>query len=187
MATGSTIRLATSLLVGISAGLGSAHYMSSPSNPVISERHANWYMWPAPGDPESSPYSQSKFLLAGHLPEHFSEVTTLYRSHDDDGGQLSSDCVYLLSMKRPALRRWTISLLDGTGTAVSVLTQDTIISSGGTVDVRLASTPQPGNWLRFGPDGTGQLVLRLYDGEDRPPGTEQTEALLPTLRQESCS
>lgn len=185
MATGSTVRFASSLLIGAALGIGSAHYMATPSNPLISDRHGNWYTWPAGGAPDSSPYSQAYFLLKGHLPEHFTEATSLYRSHDDDGGRLSPDCVYLLNMARPGARRWTLSLA-GDGEAVSsVMTQDDVISTAGRIEVRLAALPQPGNWLRFG-EGAERLVLRMYDGEDRLRQAE-LDASLPTLRQESCS
>ncbi|MEE4236129.1 MAG: DUF1214 domain-containing protein [Anderseniella sp.] len=185
MATGSTVRFASSLLIGAALGIGSAHYMATPSNPLISDRHGNWYTWPAGGAPDSSPYSQAYFLLKGHLPEHFTEATSLYRSHDDDGGRLSPDCVYLLNMARPGARRWTLSLAGDGGAFSSVMTQDDVISTAGRIEVRLAALPQPGNWLRFG-EGAERLVLRMYDGEDRLRQAE-LDASLPTLRQESCS
>jgi len=160
--------------------------MAQPSNPLVNESHGKWFTWPGAGDPASSPYSQAYFLLDGHLPEHFSEVTTLYRSHDDDGGRLSQSCVYLVSMKRPDVRRWTLSLLDENGAAGSIVTQDDVISIGGIVDVRLAGAPQAGNWLSFGEHDTGRLVLRLYDGEDRPSWAD-LDASLPKVTRESCS
>ncbi len=186
MAAGSTIRFASSLLIGAAIGVASAHYMAQPSNPLVNERHGQWYAWPASGDPRSSPYSQAQFLLDGHLPESFTEVTTLYRSHDDNGGRISQSCVYLVSMKRPDARRWTLSLVDQDGTASSLVTQDDVISIGGNVDVRLAGVPQPGNWLAFAGRDPDRLVLRLYDGEDRASWAE-IDAGLPRVSRESCS
>jgi hypothetical protein len=185
LAAGSTIRFASSLLIGAAIGVASAHYMAQPSNPLVNDRHGNWYTWPGSGDPESSPYSQARFLLDGQLPEYFAEVTTLYRSRDDDGGRLSQSCVYLVSMKRPEVRRWTLSLVDEDDSATSLVTQDDVVSTGGTVEVRLASVTQPGNWLAFGNEGAGRLVLRLYDGEDRPSQAE-IDATLPKVTRERC-
>lgn len=186
MATGSTVRFASSVLIGAAIGVASAHYMALPGNPLIGERHGNWYTWPAGGAPDSTPYSQAYFLLRGHLPEHFTETMSLYRSHDDTGGRLSVDCVYLLTMERPEARRWTLSLTGEEGRASAVLTQDDVISMAGKIEVRLASVPQPGNWLRLSDEGSEQLVLRLYDGDDRLQPSE-ADAGLPALAQESCS
>lgn len=185
---GSTARLATSLLAGLALGVASAQFMASPSNPMISERHGNWHSWPGAGDPVSSPYSQARFLLAGHLPEHFSEVTTLYRSEDDDGGNISGSCVYLLSLKRPGVRRWSVTIVDdgkSPGAGSSVLTQDDVFSRDGTVEIRLAALPQPGNWLPMPEDAAPLLVLRLYDGEERDPQAE-LDSSLPALTLEGC-
>ncbi len=186
MAAGSTIRFASSLLIGAALGVASAHYMAQQSNPLVNERHGRWYAWPTSGDPRSSPYSQARFLLDGHLPEHFTEVTTLYRSHDDDGGRLSQSCVYLVSMKRPEVRRWTLSLVNDNGAATSLVTQDDVISVAGNVDVHLADVPQPGNWLDFGGEDPGRLVLRLYDGDERASPAD-IDASLPRVMRERCS
>jgi hypothetical protein len=89
-------------------------------------------------------------------------------------------------MKRPDVRRWTLSLVDQDGTASSLVTQDDVISIGGNVDVRLAGVPQPGNWLAFAGRDPDRLVLRLYDGEDRASWAE-IDAGLPRVSRESCS
>ena len=180
-----TVRLAVSLLVGVSLGIGSARYMASTANPFVREAHGKWFAWPTAGHPENSPYSLARFLLAEHLPEHFSEVLTLFRNHDDDGGKLSSDCIYRLSMQRPQARRWVLSVVDGDAVQQAVLSENDVVSSQGRIEILAARDPQPGNWLQLDPDTAPTLVLRLYDTDSIL--AQQDEAIsLPDVRLETC-
>ena len=174
------------ILLGIIIGVASARYLANPSNLVVSQRYGNWYSWPSAGHPDSSPYSQARYLLAGTVPEHFSEVLTLYRDHDDDGGRLAADCTYIIAMQRPEARRWIISVFAEDGVQGAVLTQDDVISRAGRVELKLSGDPQPGNWLRLAADGSPRVVFRMYDGETilrQANGNLE----LPSVKLEGCS
>jgi hypothetical protein len=180
-----TVRLAVSLLIGVSLGVGSARYMASTANPFVREAHGKWFAWPTAGHPDSSPYSLARFLLAERLPEHFSEVLTVFRNHDDDGGKLSSNCTYRLSMQRPQARRWVLSAFDGDTAQLAVLSDNDVVSSQDRIEVMAARDPQPGNWLRLEPDTAPTLVLRLYDTDSILAQQDQTISL-PAVKLETC-
>lgn len=182
----STARFAISLLLGVAVGVGSARYLAGPGNPLIRETHGNWFTWPSAGHPNSSPYSQSKYLLAGVLPEHFSETVTFFRQHDDDGGSLSAECTYLVSMARPAARRWALSVGEQGNMQTSVLSQNDVIASDDRIEIRVSAHPQHGNWLALNGLDAPLLYFRLYDAETiLNQGSDRLE--LPTVKQESCS
>jgi hypothetical protein len=182
----STARFAISLLLGVVIGLGSARYLAGPSNPLIREAHGQWFTWPSAGHPDSSPYSQSKYLLAGVLPEHFSETVTFFRQHDDAGGRLSSQCNYVVSMARPAARRWAVSLAAPDSAPTSVLTQNDVIANNDRIEISISGYPQSGNWL--GSNGLDEpyLFFRLYDAETILNGGNDTFEL-PAVKLETCS
>lgn len=182
----STARFAISLLLGVVVGVGSARYLAGPGNPLIRETHGNWFTWPSAGHPDSSPYSQSKYLLAGVLPEHFSETVTFFRRHDDDGGSLSAECTYLVSMARPAARRWTLSVGEQGDMQTGVLSQNDVIANDERIEIRVSAHPQQGNWLALNGLDAPFLYFRLYDAETiLNQGSDRLE--LPTVKQETCS
>lgn len=181
-----TVRFATSLLLGVIVGVGSARYLAGPSNPLVRETHGQWFTWPSAGHPDSSPYSQAKYLLAGTLPEHFSEIVTFFRRHDDAGGSLSGDCTYVISMPRPGARRWALSIGASGEAQAEVLTQHDVIARDDRIEIRVSPEPQPGNWLRSNGVDAPYLYLRLYDAETiLNQSSEKLE--LPTVKLEACS
>lgn len=181
-----TVRFATTLLLGLVVGVGSARFLAGPSNPFVREAHGNWYTWPSAGHPNSSPYSQARFLLAGTLPEHFSEVVTFFRRHDDSNGSLSSDCTYVVSMQRPGARRWALSVAADGDPQKRSLTQDDVIAHDDLIEVRLSGDPQPGNWLSTEGIDSPYLYFRLYDSETiLSQGKDRLD--LPRVKLETCS
>ncbi len=180
-----TVRFAVSLLVGVSLGVASARYMSSTANPFVREAHGRWYAWPTAGHPENSPYSLARFLLAERLPEHFSEVLTVFRNHDDDGGRLSTVCTYRVTMQRPQARRWVLSLVDGDAAQKTMLSENDVVSRQGVIDIIVSPDPQPGNWLRLDPDIAPTLMLRLYDTDSILAQRNEVVAL-PAVKLETC-
>jgi hypothetical protein len=149
----------------------------------------NWQNWPAAGDTSSNPYTQVRFLSDTKLPEHFSEVLTFYRDQDDEGGRLSEDCHYLLSMPRPTARRWSVSVKTIQGAVTQLVTQDDVISNKNIVEINLSGSVQPGNWLQLNDQISPKVVLRLYDGDTIiAQGSGKDGKLdLPLLKRVACS
>ena len=185
----SPIRFALSMLVGSTLGLGSAAYMTRENSGVFASQLGYWQSWPVASGSDSNPYLLARYISKGHLPEHFSEVLTFYRTRDDDGNKISEDCTYVLSMKRPSARRWSVSAAAGAGDTRETFLNDTVISSGGNVEINIAATPQPGNWLNISDNGNPAIQFRMYDGDTiTAQGQGENQKLdLPSIRLGACS
>ncbi|MGB7204685.1 MAG: DUF1214 domain-containing protein [Anderseniella sp.] len=183
------IKLALSVLIGSTFGLGSASYMTSDSSGFFASKLGHWYSWPVTSGSDSNPYVLARYISNGHLPEHFSEVLSFYRTHDDDGNRLSEDCTYVLSMKRPSARRWSVSATVGATDAAETFLKDTVISRAGIVEISISATPQPGNWLAISDDDNPVILFRMYDSDSIAANAQgdNQQLELPSITLGDCS
>ena len=162
--------LVIAMAVALGVGLGSAWYIVGDGWLLRTDVFNEWAAWPMSGSPDADPYSRAILARTGQVPLASGEGMAFVASTDMSGKPIRGGCDYVVVGATPAVRLWTLTLMDGKGDLPAnaanrqYLRSDRILRSGNG-EVRIALSPQarPGNWLPLPGTGTYSLVLRLYD------------------------
>jgi len=159
--------------VALALGLGVASVVWATNRlPMLGQLEIQgWSANPAVGSANPDPYSQAFFARSGGLPLAAAEGLTFTRHKDDAGETLEARCSYLVKGGTPSARRWTLLVLRGGRpySATDAVMPAAAHSRGilrlpdGSFEIRIAPSPQPGNWINAGATGPFTLALSLYD------------------------
>ncbi len=166
-------------------GIGSAYQgLGSIGNKTVEDN----VLWRTPGlasDESGLPYTLGRYLTKGQLPPPLS-VQDFVRSVDDDQKRLDGSCAIELTGAVPAARWWTVSAVNSDGVAFSdsnTLTAGAaVLEADGKLILHVASSPQPGNWIKPPSSGNYSIALTLHDVVDDRGGPLK----LPSIKQVSC-
>jgi hypothetical protein len=117
-----------------------------------------WRVWERTSALDADPYALAHFLLQGNLPPPAPLVAEFYRTRDDAGERLHTDCTYELAGPSPDVRWWGITA-GAHGLTGQTTSSETAVETSGRLRIRLSRHPQPGNWLAL-PD-TGAFDLKF--------------------------
>lgn len=168
------------LLIAIVGGLGSSWYMIERGSSLTTERVGPWTAWTAAGRADADPYTRAHFIRRGMLPVSTAFALTYEAISDAEGQRLHSSCEYILEGDEPPARFWSLSVFDESGRLIPnaadryAFNRATVLkSAGGRLQITLARSARPGNWLPTSGAGRISLMLSL-EGSDpavawRPP------------------
>jgi len=175
------------LLIAVAGGLGSSWYMIERGSGLTTERSGPWTAWTAAGREDADPYTRAHFIRRGTLPVSTAFVLTYEAISDGEGQRLHSSCEYALEGDEPTARFWSISVFDEDGRLIPnaadryAYNSATLLrSAGGNLQIALARSARPGNWLPTAGAGRFSLLLTV-EGRDPSRSWEP-----PSIRRVKC-
>jgi hypothetical protein len=183
-----TIRLAiklAALVAAIVIGVGSGYkgLASFGNRPVAG--NAFWTTRALNLQDNALPYTTGHYLAHGQLPPPLA-VQDFLRHADDDGRALDGDCIIEVKGTIPAARWWTLSAVDGEGVAISdentLTAGSAVIEADDTLVLRIASSPQPGNWIKPPTRGSYSIAYTLHEAAPQ----QGAGIALPSVKRVGC-
>lgn len=184
---GNTLRFGLSLavvaLLAFAAAYGSALYAISNEMFVTRIVSGPWSSVLYVASEDADPYTLAIRSRRGTIPTPVAEAVEFFADTDSAGDALIGTCDYRLIGLMPTSRLWTLAIdvrpsdeimppqkPDGYPIQPSYIHSDAVLRRGdNTLDIAIAPTVRPGNWLQLPTSGPFQLATRIYDtpiGED---------------------
>jgi hypothetical protein len=169
------------LLLAVGGGAASAWYvLQRPAFDSIVV--GSWVAQPGAGLGRSDPYSRARVAVAEVLALSQSEGIAFTATRDSSGKRLRSACRYRIAGELPAARVWTLHAGRGRPGLSSL---SALFQSSGRIEILAGRHPEPGNWLRMGPEERPTFTFTFYD-----PDLAATAAAkgisLPSIERVSC-
>jgi len=156
-------------------------------------RAGPWTGWPKAGSADIDPYARALLARTGAIPLGTGEGISFVARADSDGAALDPRCDYLLKGPMPPARFWTVSVFLQSGDLIENpakrygFTSAEILRSDETpVEVALAATAHPGNWLPTASNLPFVVVLRLYDSVLSATAASLDGSVMPKLLRGTC-
>ncbi len=163
--------------IAVVGGLGSSWYMIERGNGLTTRSSGAWTAWTTAGRSDADPYTRAHFMRRGMLPVSSALAITFEAVTDDSGERLHSSCEYLLDGKEPPARFWSISVFDEDGKLIpnpadrySYNSTTLLRSPGNRMQIAIARSARPGNWLPTAGAGRFSLMLTAEDLESAEVG-----------------
>ena len=185
------------LLIAVGGGLGSSWYMIEKGSRFTTRVSGPWVAWTAAGRPDADPYTRAHFTRRGMLPVSSALAYTFEARTDNEGQSLFSTCEYLIEGDEPGATFWSLAVFDDKGGLIpnpadrhSFNSATVMRGHTGRLDIVLARSARPGNWLPTG--GAGRLALVLTVEEPRDPGNtgvtvRADQVSMPSIRRLGCN
>jgi hypothetical protein len=130
-----------------------------------------WEAFPDAQTADADPYAKSHRANAGRLLYASAEGLSFTAATDDSGATLSGGCSYRISGQTPTARFWTLFSTPPNGRPPSMnadlpmaLNSRMVLRKpDGSVEITIAATARPGNWLAVAPQQPFRLTLTLLD------------------------
>jgi hypothetical protein len=130
-----------------------------------------WEAFPQAQTAKADPYARSHRANAGKLLYATAEGLSFTAQTDDSGARLSGNCSYQLTGRTPTARFWTLFATPPDGRPpsmdaslpVALNSRMVMRQSDGSLDITIASSARPGNWLAIPPQRPFRLTLTLLD------------------------
>ncbi|WP_246088375.1 DUF1214 domain-containing protein [Phreatobacter stygius] len=151
-----------------------------------------WLATPKAGTTEADPYARAVTARLGTLPLALADGLALTAEADDGGQRLDGRCTYRVSGQMPPARFWTLGVVGEdyepaapAGQRRAFTSYEVLRQADLPIDVVIAATARPGNWLPSGGAAQIRLILRLYDTPIAT--TISTSTGLPAITRVACS
>ena len=159
------------ILVSLAAsiiGIGSAWFALQGDLKFQNVKIGQWNIWPKAADPSADPYTKAYLARTGKTWMSTTEGLAFFSNKDSKGEQYASNCEYKLTGIIPRGRLWTLSYFEtgknqGSTSPAYITSEDVIWSEDNRLEIFIAKTAQPGNWLPLTSKSSFSLVLRIYD------------------------
>jgi hypothetical protein len=154
---------------GVLAGALGAYLAIESSGEEAAGNSDTWVSRAAGLAGPSAYYVRAHFMMQGRLPPAPGQIDEATTGTDSSGTALTGNCRYVLTSKGAMPRWWSLVLL-GTAAASRQAIADadnTVREADGSIVIRAAATPQPGNWLRTDARGGYTLLYSAAAGEQR--------------------
>lgn len=189
------VNILTFVLVAVVGGLASSWYMIEKGSRLTTRVAGPWLTWTAAGRPEADPYTRAHFMRRGMLPISSAYAQSWSAETDSDGQALYSSCEYLIEGEEPQAAFWSLTVFDDKGELIlnsaerHAYNSATVMRAPGSrIEIVLARSASPGNWLPTG--GAGRLVLQLVLEEPRSQAGRGLAAVgngaMPAIRRLAC-
>lgn len=163
--------------------LGSAIYVVSQELFVARLVSGPWSAALYLASEDAGPYTLAIRARRGTIPTPVAEAVAFFTSTDSAKEPLMGNCDYRLIGHMPPSRLWTLAIDVATGESIRpplrpsgypthqiALHSDAVIRrADNSIELNLAATIRPGNWIQVPTSGPFQLAARIYDtpiGED---------------------
>lgn len=142
------------LFAGLAAGAISAYVTIENSGVDAAGSSEIWNSRTAGLSDDSAIYVRAHYMLQGRLPPAIGQIDEATAETDDEGKVLTSSCRYAITSTGALPQWWSIAVMsadvDSESTQVIADADSVIREADGSVVLRAASHPQPGNWLNSG-------------------------------------
>lgn len=151
-----------------------------------------WQSAPKSGTLDVEPYTKAMIARSGQIPLGITEGVSFTASRDSEGRALDGHCSYRLAGSEPMARAWTLTILHRNGLPIegdgfySLTSPDIVRLQAGQIEVRLATSARPMNWLTLPTEGSFLIMLRLYDTAVSLSSGALRIADLPRIEKEAC-
>jgi hypothetical protein len=186
-------RIVAFLVIAVLGGLGSAWYMIERGTRLTTKSYGPWVTWTSAGRADADPYTRAHYIRRGMLPISTALAQTYQAQSDSDGQALYSSCEYVIEGDEPSSAFWSLSVFDEAGRLIAnpadrhSFNSSTITRApSGSLDVVLARSARPGNWLPIGGAGRLNLVLTIDEPQLAGPTASADTVHLPTIRRIGC-
>lgn len=129
-----------------------------------------WLATPKAGTTEADPYARAVAARLGTLPLALADGLALTAEADEEGRTLDGRCTYRVAGAMPPARFWTLGVVGRdyqpvvpAGARQAFTSYEVLRQGDLPIDVLVAGTARPGNWLPTGGAEQIRLILRLYD------------------------
>ena len=172
------------LAAGVLGGALSAYLVIESSGEELLGNSDHWVSRAEGLAGNSAFYVRAHFMMQGRLPPAPGQIDEATTDTDSNGKGLTGNCRYTLTSTNVIPHWWSLVLLNtGTETPSQQAIADvnnTIREADGSIIIRAADTPQPGNWLRTTARSRYSLLYSaVASGEQRlaaaPPFTIKLE------------
>ena len=190
------VRLSLFLILAIVGGLGSAWYMIERGTQLTTHASGPWITWTAAGRSDADPYTRAHFLRHGNLPMTTAIAYAYHANTDNEGQALYSSCEYLIEGDEPKAAFWSLSAFDDKGRLIanpaerySFNSATIALGSANRLEVIVARSARPGNWLPTSGAGRFTLVMTLEEPRQASgTGTlaPASQIAMPTIRRLVC-
>lgn len=182
------------VVVAVAGGLGSSWYMIERGSALTTKRIGPWTAWTAAGRPDADPYTRAHFMRRGMLPVSTALAVTYEAIVDNERERLHSSCEYIIDGAEPPDGRfWTISVFDEQGQLIpnpadrySYNSATVLRAPGNRLQIALARSARPGNWLPTGGAGRITLVMSVEEIAQSPGEASRTPWQPPEIRRTAC-
>jgi hypothetical protein len=181
------------IVLAVVAGAGSAvlRILTSPDKTFV--KIGPWRTSAATGSEKAGPELRAMIAVMGLLALTREEAAYFVAAEDSSGAPLSGDCRYRVEGHDLASRWWSLTaygldrfLIPNAGHRYSVSSVAVARDAQGRFTIRLAATPQPGDWIFVAPGHHFLLNLRAYNPSPAL-SADPAAAGLPTIVREGCS
>jgi len=179
--------------VGIALGLGATYVVTDRGFPFGSASSGPWTSWPKTGSSEADPYARAIIARKAEAPLGNGEGLSFFASTDDAERPLNGACDYIIEMRTPPARLWTMTVFTPKGTILAspagrhAIASSTVVrSAGGTLEVVASPSARAGNWLATPKGVPFVLGLNLYDTATSPTQSALEAAALPSIKRGEC-
>ncbi len=131
-------------------------------------------------DHPAAPYAFGYFVNQGQVPPPLT-ARHFVRTTDEDGSLFRPECVYLVSGRLPAARRWSIAVSANEQTVSTLGAGEIVYEPDGSVAVYVSAQPLPGNRLSFAANAAPVLSLTVHD-----PQVTDVPLVLPGIKRVRC-
>jgi hypothetical protein len=181
------------VVLGLTLGLGSAHWATRGEHPPGGIRIGPWTVWPRVGARDADPYARAVIARSGDIPLGAGEGLALVASVDNADRPLEGNCTYRIGSATPQARYWTLAVYDAQGRARetplrrAAFTSAEMLRDGqGRFTIVAGPTAQSGNWLPL-PPGRVTFILRLYDTPVAAGSAALDPRSLPRIERVECA
>jgi hypothetical protein len=152
-----------------------------------------WLGWPKAGSPDIDPYARAVLARSGSIPLGTGEGVSFVARTDSAGAPLDPRCDYVLKGPMPPARYWTLTIFSPSGALIEnpakrygFTSSEVLRASDSPLEITLAPTARPGNWLPTAPNASYVVALQLYDSVLSATAAALDGSVMPKLDKVSC-
>jgi len=145
------------------------------------------------GSPEIDPYARAFIARSGIIPLGTGEGVSFTARTDSGDAPLDPRCDYLFKGPVPPARFWTLSVFTPSGSLIEnpakrygFTSSEILRASDRPVEINLAPTARPGNWLPTPLNTPYVVVLNLYDSVLSATSASIGNSAMPALIKGMC-
>jgi hypothetical protein len=185
------LKLIVAGLIGVTLGLLVTIYALDPEQRGL--KVGPWQGAPHDGTADIDPYGLASIARAGTLPPGATEGAYFEATADSNGAPFSPNCDYLVKVRTPVARYWSLSALTAAGFPIANAANRYVFTSADVLRdqnepaaITVSARARPGNWLPVASGTDFVLILRLYDTSLTSTGTAFDAASMPSIEKAGC-
>lgn len=180
------------LVISLIFGIGTAILGLKWGAESASVNNGAWYINPLVGSQSADMYTRAIVAITGLFALDKSEAVYYTALTDDEGDDLSTDCVYRLEGKDIDARWWSFTiygddqfLVPNKENRYSYNLENLIRETDNRYKVYLSRQRKNGNWLPVGDRGNFSITLRMYN-PTKSVYENPSKIELPKITKEEC-